>query len=225
MSPSDGTSSGRIFPARAAAQPAARGSRARGAGDAHGGSGAGRDLGSSPRRSSEPLDASGTWDPGAPREAGRRRGESGAVSVPQRRFRCIAGQRRGGPGNRAAAQRPLRRAKGFRPTWLGPAGRNCTRSSHAATHGRAPPPARLPRPDPEPPAAAGTGRGGPGEGARAAHSSSVAGPRAQTCGRPGPSPAEDPSGKLRDWGSPTGRGGRSLPGLRAQQRCCFPSAS
>lgn len=225
VSPSDGTSSGRIFPARAAAQPAARGSRARGAGDAHGGSGAGRDLGSSPRRSSEPLDASGTWDPGAPREAGRRRGESGAVSVPQRRFRCIAGQRRGGPGNRAAAQRPLRRAKGFRPTWLGPAGRNCTRSSHAATHGRAPPPARLPRPDPEPPAAAGTGRGGPGEGARAAHSSSVAGPRAQTCGRPGPSPAEDPSGKLRDWGSPTGRGGRSLPGLRAQQRCCFPSAS
>ena len=34
-----------------------------------------------------------------------------------------------------AAQRPLRRAKGFRPTGLGPAGRNCTRSPHAATHG------------------------------------------------------------------------------------------
>ena len=39
------------------------------------------------------------------------------------------------PGIPPAAQRPLRRAKGFRPTGLGPAGRNCTRSPHAATHG------------------------------------------------------------------------------------------
>ena len=39
------------------------------------------------------------------------------------------------PGIPPAAQRPLRRTKGFRPTGLGPAGRNCTRSPHAATHG------------------------------------------------------------------------------------------
>ena len=44
VSPSDGASSGGISPAGAAARSAAPGSRARGAGDAHGGPGAGRDL-------------------------------------------------------------------------------------------------------------------------------------------------------------------------------------
>ena len=82
MSPSDGASSGRILLAGAAARPAALGSRARGAGDAHGGSGALQDLGSRPHRSSGPLAAAGTREPGAPREAGRRRGESGAVPGP-----------------------------------------------------------------------------------------------------------------------------------------------
>ena len=53
------------------------------------------------------------------------------------------------PGIPPAAQRPLRRAKGFRPTGIGPAGRNCTRSPHAATHGVAHP-RRLGSPDPTP---------------------------------------------------------------------------
>ena len=101
VSPSDDASSGRISLAGATSRPAAQGIRARGAGDEHRGPRAGRGLGSRPHRSSGPLAAAGTREPGAPREAGRRRGESGSVSVPQRRFRCLAGRRCGGPGDPA----------------------------------------------------------------------------------------------------------------------------
>ncbi|KAM7244774.1 hypothetical protein CapIbe_003300 [Capra ibex] len=102
-----------------------------------------------------------------------------------------------------AAQRPFRRAQGFRPAGLGPAGRNCTRSPHAATNE-----ALRPRPLASPGPTAGLRPlRQPGaedrEKGRAAHPSSFAGPRAQTCGRLVASPAEDPSGKLRGWGSPT----------------------
>ena len=49
-----------------------------------------------------------------------------------------------------AAQRTFRRAKGFQPAGLGPAGRNCTRSPHAATDE-----ASRPRPLPSPGPTAG----------------------------------------------------------------------
>ena len=129
------------------------------------------------------------------------------------------------PGIPPATQRILRQAQGFRPTGLGPAGRNCTRSPYAATDEAAHPrplASRSPNLGLRP-----LGELGPEdrEKGRAEHPSSVARPRAQTCGRLVASPAEDRIGKLRGWGSPTGRGGRSLPGLRAQQRCCFSSAS
>ena len=131
VSPSDGASNGRISLAGAAALR----SRARGAGDAHGGPGALGDLGSRPRRSSEPLAVAGTREPGAPREAGRRRGESGAVFGPRDGSDASRAGDVEDPGIPPAAQRPLRRVKGFRPTGLGPTGRNCARSPHAATHG------------------------------------------------------------------------------------------
>ena len=57
VSPSDGASSGCISLAGAAARPAAPGSRARGAGDAHGGPGAGRIWGP------VPAGSPGPWPP------------------------------------------------------------------------------------------------------------------------------------------------------------------
>ena len=165
--PSDGASSGRISLAGAAARPASPESRARGAGDAHGGPRARRDLGSRPRRSSGPLAAAGTREPGAPRDAGRRRGESGAVSVPRRRFRSPAGRRCGGPGDAAGGTAALSPGSGL------PTDRDRHRGdklhplpARGHRRGLASPPAPLPGPDRGPPAAEGTGSGGPGEGAR-----------------------------------------------------------
>ncbi|XDA89781.1 hypothetical protein R6Z07M_019400 [Ovis aries] len=225
VSASDGASSGRISLAGTAARPAAPGSRARGAGDAHGRPGPGGIWGPVPAGAPGPWPPLEPGSPVRPEKPGggeERAGRSpcpGDVSDPPR-----AGDAED-PGIPRAAQRPLRRAKGFRPTGLGPAGRNCTRSPHAATNR-----ASRPRPLASPgPTAALLPLREPGpedrEKGRAAHPSSVARPKAQTCGRPGPSPAEDRIGKLRGWGSPMGRGGRSLPGLRAQHRCCFSSGS
>ncbi|XDA76133.1 hypothetical protein R6Z07F_006293 [Ovis aries] len=225
VSASDGASSGRISLAGTAARPAAPGSSARGAGDAHGGPGQGGIWGPVPAGAPGPWPPLEPGSPVRPEKPGggeERAGRSpcpGDVSDPPR-----AGDAED-PGIPRAAQRPLRRAKGFRPTGLGPAGRNCTRSPHAATDGASrprplaspgPTPGLLPLREPGPEDR---------EKGRAAHPSSVARPKAQTCGRPGPSPAEDRIGKLWGWGSPMGRGGRSLPGLRAQHRCCFSSGS
>ena len=107
-----------------------------------------------------------------------------------------------------AAQRPLRRAKGFRPTGLGPAGRNCARSPHAATGGAA---------HPCPLAAPGPTLGlrplrEPGEEdrekGRARHIGARSrGPRLRHAGARAPLQKRTRAGKLQDWGSPTGRGG------------------
>ena len=206
-SPSDGASSGRISPDGAASRLAASGSRARGAGYAHGGPGAGRDLGSRPRRSSGPLAAAGTREPGAPREAGRRRGESGAVSGPLRPVGSPAGRRCGGPGDPAGGTAALRRAKGFRPTGLGPAGRNCTRSPHAATYG-----ASRPRPLSSRSRPWASGRCGNRErrtGRRGACSTLELGRGAQGSDvrAPGPLSSRGPEREAPGLGSPTGRGG------------------
>ena len=167
MSASDGASSGRISLAGAAARPASPESRARGAGDAHGGPRAGRDLGSRPRRSSGPLAAAGTREPGAPREAGRRRGESGAVSLPQRRFRSPAGGRCGGPGDPAGDTADPSPGSGLPTNRARPRGEKLhPLPVRGHRQGRSSPPARFPEPEPGPPAAGGTGTGRPGEGAR-----------------------------------------------------------
>ena len=148
LSQSDGASRSRISPAGAAARSSAVGSRARGASDAHGGPGGGI-WGSVPAGapsrwpSLEPGSRVRPEKPGGGEErAGRSPGIGAGSDTPQ-------AEDAEDPGIPPAAQRLLRRAKGFRPTGLGPAGRNCTRSPHAATHG-AGHPRRLASLDPTP---------------------------------------------------------------------------
>ena len=198
----------------AAARPAAPGSSSRGADDSHGGPGAGRDPESHPRRSAGPLLAAagaGTREPAAPREAGRRRGESRAASGPRRRSQSprAAKEDQGAP---PAAQRLLRRAKDFRSNGLGPERRNCTHTAHAATDR-----AVRPRPLASPGPTWGLGRRRGNVRAEDRENRCAACPRARLRGlglrRAGAraSPAEDPSGKPRGWGSPRGGAG-GVPG-------------
>ncbi|XDA73314.1 hypothetical protein R6Z07M_005570 [Ovis aries] len=130
--PSDGASSGHISLAGAAARPAAPGSSARGAGDAHGGSGPAGICGPVPAGAPgpwPPLEPGSPVRPEKPGGSEERAGRSpcpGDGSDPPRTGDAEY------PGIPRAAQRPLHRAKGFRPAGLGPAGRICTRSPHAS---------------------------------------------------------------------------------------------
>ncbi|XP_043732348.1 proline-rich protein 2-like [Cervus elaphus] len=180
-------------------------------GDSHGGPGPGAIRNAIPAGAPGPWPAQRAREPGSrerPKQpgggeerAGRPPGPGDGPNPPR------AGKE--DPGAPPAAQRLLCRAKDFRSNGLGPPGRNCTSCPHAATDGAArPPPARLPGPDlgPRPPPRERAG-GGP---VRGLSPSSVAGPRAQTCGRPG-LPRRGPQREAPGLGITEGRGGRSPP--------------
>ena len=197
----------------AAAQQDAPGSSARGAGDSYGGPGAGRDPESHPRRISGPLAAAvdaGTRQPAVPLEAGRRQGESRVASGPEH------GPKSRGPGRRTRG--PRRRHSGSSAGL-----RTSDRTGSAPREETAPTPRtrpptgpRLPRPLASSGPTWGLGRSRGNLRAEDRENRCAACPPARWRGlglrrAARASPAEDPSRKLRGWGSPR-EGAGGVPG-------------
>ncbi|XDA89784.1 hypothetical protein R6Z07M_019404 [Ovis aries] len=150
--------------------------------------------------------------PGAPEKPGGGEERSGRSPCPGDGSDPLRAGDAEDPGIPRAAQRPLRRAKGFRPAGLGPAGRNCTHSPHAATDGASRPRPLLPGPDPGPPAAAGTGTGRPGEGARGTPELGR-GAQGSDVRAPGPLSSRRPDREAPGLGIADGPGRKESPGV------------